>query len=159
MNEGRYDREEYEGESIKKYSYTTPIPLQIQRPALAKTFVVQKVNVEYTDNLFVDLFSKSKSFFEIREEREFPAYTDNQKDLVMQLRYMMSLDELTHSRTVYNLLDYLGDVGGCLDALIYLGTFLVWILTGDSLSNFIISKLFKYDDSPEPENSSREDYA
>ena len=61
----------------------------------------------------------------------------------MQLRYMMSLDELTHSRVVYNLLDYLGDVGGCLDALKYLGTFLVWVLTGDSLSNFIVSKLFK----------------
>ena len=52
---------------------------------------------------------------------------------------MMSMDELNHSRIVYNLLDYLGDVGGCLDALKYLGIFLVWVLTGDSLSNYLNS--------------------
>ena len=71
-------------------------------------------------------------------------------DVVMQLRFMMSLDELTHTRNVYNLLDYLGDMGGCLDALKYIGSFLVWILTGDSLGSYLISKLFKRDSCSEP---------
>ena len=63
---------------------------------------------------------------------------------------MMSLDEIKHSRIAYNFLDYLGDVGGCFDALKYLGTFLVWILTGDSLNNFMISRFYKYDTGNEP---------
>ena len=69
---------------------------------------------------------------------------------------MMSLDELNHSRIVYNLLDYLGDVGGCLDALKYLGTFLVWIFTGDGLSNFLVSQFFQYDDSTEPNSQNKD---
>ena len=80
-------------------------------------------------------------------------------DLVMQFRFMMSLDELTHTRTVYNLLDYLGDIGGCLDALKYIGAFLVWILNGDRLGEFLTSKIFKVDNCKEPNVEDGQDYA
>ena len=62
----------------------------------------------------------------------------------------MSMHQLNNTRNVYNFLDFLGDLGGCLDALIYLGTFLVWILTGDGLNNFIVSQISKYDEQDEP---------
>ena len=72
---------------------------------------------------------------------------------------MMSLDELTHTRTVYNLLDYLGDIGGCLDALKYIGAFLVWILSGDSLGEYLATEMFKVDDYREPNAEDDQDYA
>ena len=80
-------------------------------------------------------------------------------DLVMQFRFMMSLDELTHTRIVYNLLDYLGDIGGCLDALKYIGAFLVWILSGHSLGEFLTSEMFKVDNAREPNVEDDQDYA
>ena len=95
-----------------------------------------------TDNHFVDLFSKKDSFYEITNVQELPAYYIGDSELVLEFRFMMSLDELNHSRIVYNLLDYLGDVGGCFDALKYLGTILVWVFTGDGLSNFLASRFF-----------------
>ena len=55
----------------------------------------------------------------------------------MQVRFEMSLDHVSLSRTVYNFLDFLGDVGGCLDALAYIGSFFVWILAGESLNNYL----------------------
>ena len=58
----------------------------------------------------------------------------------------MSTDMVYHTRTVYNLLDLLGDVGGCLDALKYVGMFLVWLLSGNSLSDYLVSRVSKYDD-------------
>ena len=63
---------------------------------------------------------------------------------------MMNLDVVSHSRTVYNVLDLFGDVGGCLDALQYVGAFLVWILTGDSLSKYLVSQISKSDSQDEP---------
>ena len=64
----------------------------------------------------------------------------------------MSTDMVYHTRTVYNLLDLLGDVGGCLDALKYVGMFLVWLLSGNSLSDYLVSMVSKYDDQDESAN-------
>ena len=36
------------------------------------------------------------------------------------LRYEMSLDRVEHERVVYGILDWLGDVGGLLEALSYI---------------------------------------
>ena len=45
----------------------------------------------------------------------------------------MSLDNKEYSRTVYNTLDLLGDVGGLLDALTHIGTAFVWLFQGNGL--------------------------
>ena len=64
-----------------------------------------------------------------------------------------------YKREDYQLLDYLGDIGGCLDALKYIGAFLVWIMTGDSLGEFLTSEIFKTDNSREPNVEDDKDYA
>ena len=63
----------------------------------------------------------------------------------MQYRFQLDMDQKFSQRTIYNFLDYLGDIGGLLDALNYIGAFIVWLLTGNGLAQFMVSKLFKID--------------
>ena len=63
----------------------------------------------------------------------------------MQYRFQLDMDQKFSQRTIYNFLDYLGDIGGLLDALNYIGAFFVWILTGNGLAQFMVLKLFKID--------------
>ena len=42
--------------------------------------------------------------------------------------FMTSQDETQYFRTIYTALDFLGDVGGLLDALKYIAYFLLWTL-------------------------------
>ena len=65
--------------------------------------------------------------------------------IYMQYRFQLDMDQRFSERTIYNFLDYLGDIGGLLDALNYIGAFIVWVLTGNGLSQFMVSKLFKID--------------
>ena len=59
-----------------------------------------------------------------------------------------------HQRSIYNALDWLGDIGGLLDALTVIGSFLMTIYTfiiGDPLDSYILYNLFK----TEQENTSQ----
>ena len=40
----------------------------------------------------------------------------------------MNQDETQYSRTIYTALDFLGDVGGLVDALRYIAYLLIWAL-------------------------------
>ena len=50
------------------------------------------------------------------------------------------------SRKIYNFLDYLGDVGGLLEALKLISAVLFWVISNfnsnSGLSNWLVSKLF-----------------
>ena len=43
----------------------------------------------------------------------------------------MNLDVIEYSRTIYSILDFLGDVGGFSDAMFYLGGLVLWIIQGN----------------------------
>ena len=56
------------------------------------------------------------------------------------------LDKLSHIRKVYGLLDLLGDCGGLLDALLWIGYFIILVskaISGSRLDEFLISKILK----------------
>ena len=49
---------------------------------------------------------------------------------------------LSHSRAIYNFLDFLGDVGGLYDAFKLIAAMLISVLGRDGLSLWLIGKLF-----------------
>ena len=53
-----------------------------------------------------------------------------------------------YKRSIYTFLDFLGDIGGLLDAFKLLGAGLINLLYGRSLSNYLLSNLF-FDDPNE----------
>ena len=63
----------------------------------------------------------------------------------MQYRFQLDMSQKFSERTIYNVLDFLGDIGGLLDALNYIGAFFVWILTGNGLAQYMVSRVFKID--------------
>ena len=56
--------------------------------------------------------------------------------------FNISPDTFSHERSVYTVLDWLGDVGGLRDALKLIVSALVAICSNGNLSSFLISKLF-----------------
>ena len=54
-------------------------------------------------------------------------------------------DKIQHQRVVYNILDFIGDIGGLSDGISYLCIFLiqvVWAIQGNPLSVYLINQLF-----------------
>ena len=87
-------------------------------------------NVEYENTKYAGLdFSSAKG-------------TKNYCKLVFQT----SGDATQYYRTIYTALDYLGDVGGLIDALKYIAYVFLWVFQADGLIHFIMSRMFKYRD-------------
>lgn len=54
----------------------------------------------------------------------------------------LNLDSEVTERETYSLLEWLGDIGGLLDALRHIGTFVVAPITSFSLSSDLLSSIF-----------------
>ena len=62
------------------------------------------------------------------------------------LSIAMSPEIVHHKRSIYTILDMLGDIGGLSDALFSIGGFFISFITaitGSQLDNFLVTNLFK----------------
>lgn len=82
------------------------------------------------------------------------ASTTSDPNIVFGYRYGVSPNLIKHSRSIYTILDWLGDVGGLMDAFIYIGQALMMIFPGSSFATFLASKLF-YSAADDPDDDSR----
>ena len=64
------------------------------------------------------------------------------RDNIAFVVFSLDSNEIHHSRTIYNALDFVGDVGGLYDGLRIVAETFVRIFSPLSLSNFLISRLF-----------------
>ena len=58
---------------------------------------------------------------------------------------MLDTSIVTHKRSVYGILDYIGDIGGLLDGLVAVSSILVRILRlliGNKLEQYLLSNIF-----------------
>ena len=55
---------------------------------------------------------------------------------------MLDEEEVSHSRAIYNCLDFLGDVGGLFDALRVISQSIIYLATPLSVTNYLASRLF-----------------
>ena len=63
----------------------------------------------------------------------------------------MNLDKRSMDRTIYGVLDWLGDIGGLHDALNFLAFLAIWVLQFNPLNIYLVSQLYRYDSSsPDP---------
>ena len=66
-------------------------------------------------------------------------------DEIFYLQYSLSNEAKFHERTIYNMLDLLGDIGGLQDALCQITAFLLFfisIITKEGPHNHIMKRLF-----------------
>ena len=67
------------------------------------------------------------------------------EELMFSYKMSMSPDTKVYSREVYNLLDFIGDLGGLFDGLYYLFSFVLGIFSffgRNEMMAFVVSKLF-----------------
>jgi len=62
------------------------------------------------------------------------------------IQIFITLDSLVinRSRAIYNVLDFLGDIGGLFDALKIIGEFIIALLGHSHMTMFLIGKLFYF---------------
>ena len=85
---------------------------------------------------------KISSFFELSEPELSISHSSN----IFTVRIDVQTEITKISRQVYNVLDFLGDVGGLKDALILIGSLLMQvfsIVVGNPLDNYLLRALFK----------------
>ena len=69
-------------------------------------------------------------------------------DIVFKLNFQLSPSVKHYYRSIYTLLDFLGDIGGLFDALKALGFFFIFghnLLFGSILEKHLLSKIFLLD--------------
>ena len=84
-----------------------------------------------------------KTFYRYERARSYPSMNEH---IFLGLTIFESEDIVFYERKIYNALDLLGDIGGLVDALCYIATallFLLSLVTGDGPFIPIIKRLFK----------------
>ena len=94
-------------------------------------------------------FPREAEWFEFIEGAKFNNdwYAGN----IMNFAFQMSLDTKQYTRSVYSILDFLGDVGGLLSILLPIGGAIISLLDqlfDRTLDSYIISKVFLNEKNP-----------
>ena len=82
----------------------------------------------------------------------FEAYAGEALDIKRRILFEVDIDETSYSRTIYTALDFLGDVGGLLDALKYIAYVFMWLMQGDAIATLLLVKLFRFKNKKEDIN-------
>ena len=88
-------------------------------------------------------WEKTKIFWKINEDTTSKPFAPN---IVCSWWFNLSLDVVNHSRTIYGIFDFLGDVGGLLDLFRLFAEIIIALfawLVGSNLQFFLIANLFK----------------
>ena len=81
------------------------------------------------------------SIFGIRPLEKRPYEFNN--DIHMVVSYEFDLNKMKIDREVYNLFDWLGDLGGLKTALIIILGYVNTLINKDTFEDFLVSKLFR----------------
>jgi len=118
--------------------------LKNEKAESSRVLMLQKNNLSSVDSFLSPEADDDRSFFTIIEDaNDGPVVGEIKEDLLAQFAVVMHEDVVYKSRTVYSILDFLGDIGGLSDALQYIGQILIWLLQGSGLMTFLVRNLFK----------------
>ena len=102
--------------------------------------MLQKNELSSVDSFLKNEADDDRSFFSIIEQtNNGPLIEGSNENLLAQFAVVIHEDVVYKSRTVYSILDFLGDIGGLSDALQYIGQILIWLLQGSGLITYLVS--------------------
>ena len=90
---------------------------------------ITKQFLDSTENRFsLGVFSKQKTFFTFPEKLLIESYSKQPKDNETLMIEFYATDKVVeHKRVIYGLLDFLGDLGGLREALMSIGSTLLYL--------------------------------
>ena len=97
-------------------------------------------------------YENTKSWFQLSDEYTpvLNGYGTTTNNALFRLKFNLLTSVKHNQRSIYTLLDFLGDIGGLFDALKVLGLFFIFgynLLFGSILEKFLLSKIFLIDPS------------
>ena len=146
FNKVSYQTEKYTDEVLYKYVHAKNYPISSTNINWLQTIFLRQSFLESEERYLGDGFFPRKA--EWIEFYEDAIYNDGwSPDSIMNLSFLMSMDTKQYSRSVYSVLDFLGDVGGLLSILLPIGgafiALLDWLFDR-TLDSYIITKIFFY---------------
>ena len=140
-NQERVNIERYGEESIERYSTFINQQFDEQTPSWAGGFIQQNLLVDQTDFFRWGEGEVEKSFNTIKWDLPVPSsmtiYPSKEKPdgqyKFCGFNLLISVDSQITERETYQLLEWMGDIGGLLDALLYLGRIIIAPITSYSL--------------------------
>ena len=113
---------------------------------LIESFTIQEYQIESSQRfLNPGWFGPTEDTFVsfVDAELNQTPYGEQKHELEFVIEFRAGNEIVVYSRSIYNALDFLGDVGGLFDALKLIGAGLIGILgTGDGLAGRLIGRLF-----------------
>ena len=132
-----YNPEDYSDQVVSEITQTSFHDMKGVDETKTELFTVRQNKVESTQDFFRPLYERETTFYSVEQEADHkPFYRIPGTDytVIMQMTFLMDLDVIEYSRTIYSILDFLGDVGGFSDAIFYLGGLLIWIIQGNKFA-------------------------
>jgi len=93
---------------------------------------IQRNSVTTHDSFLNFGQSQTFDYYSIKEVKKEPI-VDKEKSSVFNILYTTNLDQGQYERTIYSLLNLLGDVGGFQSVIWAIGFYLTWFIASDSL--------------------------
>ena len=102
-------------------------------------------------------YENTKSWFQLSDEYTpvINGYGTTQFKSAFKLKFTLLTNVKHNHRSIYTLLDFLGDIGGLFDALKVLGLFFIFgynLIFGSILEKYLLSRIFLIDPSQNKDN-------
>jgi hypothetical protein len=107
-----------------------------------KSHVIQMNSILATDSIFKVNDTKTIKYLSTREVAAGPV-DDDLSGGILVINYEASMDTTINIRTVYNVLDFISDVGGFVAYLLVITYALVTFWNAANLRAFLVSKIFE----------------
>ena len=142
-NQVNYQTENYSDKVLDRHMYDRAWPVKSTDNRI-QTMYIRQSYLESEERYLGDgFFPRQADWFEMIEGEK---YNDGwEPESIMNFAFTMSLDTKQYNRSVYSILDFLGDVGGLLSILLPIGGALIALLDElfkRTLDSYIIERVF-----------------
>ena len=127
---------------IEKYTEEKWIPLN-KYSRLRENFKIQKEEIKREDSFIQFGQFNIDYFFETFLAATQAVITYNNTDIYSQIEFSMSFNSNSYERQIYDILGLFGDIGGLVEATLFLSVALIYSWQRINLESALVSKLFR----------------
>ena len=120
--------------------------------------MITEESLENDDKFYnLGVFKSNQRFFTVPKVTEYQTADKFIGEFLIAIEFYRSEHTLQHTRSIYSPLNFLGDIGGLTDALIGIGSALVYLfqlLSWNQLDSHLLKNIFEQDNSRKSAESS-----
>jgi len=138
-----FDFKDY-SDPVKQYLQQGDLSYLIQDFAQLIDITIQENNAETFDSIFFNVSPEEERFYSVGERR-YKVAPESSINAIFRIRFTLDDAVITHERTVFTILDMIGQIGGVYGLLFLLGQVIFGYISEKYFLRSVISKLFHFD--------------